>query len=257
MKLIVNESLQAAFRRRAITSSLDTDTPWSIGDELFVPDDAELEPYCNIQRSTQLPRRMGAFSYSVTSTPKHLRVGRYSSISWNVDVLGSRHPVDWASTSPFSYAPWLLRSLKPYLVERDVTLFLPHAFDPGAADVNIGHDVWIGADVMLGRCVTVGHGAVIAARSVVTHDVPPYAVVGGVPARVIRYRFAPDLIERLLALEWWRYGPEVLHPLDVRDPEGFVSRLEAVIFQGEAQPLKLEPFTAAQMQRAAAGDPTA
>lgn len=67
----------------------------------------------------------------------------------------------------------------------------------------IGNDVWIGYEALIMAGVHIGDGAVIGARAVVTKDVPPYAIVGGVPAREIRKRFAPDVIARLLELKWW------------------------------------------------------
>lgn len=67
----------------------------------------------------------------------------------------------------------------------------------------IGNDVWIGAYVNIIEGITIGDGAIIAAGSVVTQDVPPYAVVGGVPAKVIKYRFEQDIIEQLKKIEWW------------------------------------------------------
>jgi hypothetical protein len=91
----------------------------------------------------------------------------------------------------------------------------------------IGHDVWIGRDAMIMDGLSVGTGAVIAARALVTKDVPPYAIVGGAPARIIRYRFAPELIERLLASQWWTLSPEALRQLPFDDPERFVQHVSS------------------------------
>jgi hypothetical protein len=74
--------------------------------------------------------------------------------------------------------------------------------------VVIGSDVWIGTDAMVLSGVSIGHGAIVAARAVVTRDVPPYAIVAGVPAKVVRWRFEPAVIERLLKVAWWEWDDE-------------------------------------------------
>jgi hypothetical protein len=91
----------------------------------------------------------------------------------------------------------------------------------------------------------------VGAGALVTRDVPAYAIVVGVPARVIRLRFAEDLVARLQALEWWRFGPDQLQPLDVRDPEGFVSRLEDRLAKDTPQPLALTPVTGRELEATA------
>ena len=78
------------------------------------------------------------------------------------------------------------------------------------AEVVIGNDVWIGMRVIIMPGVSVGHGAVIGAGAVVVKDVPPYAIVGGVPAKIIRYRFTPEVIEKLLEFQWWNYDEAIL-----------------------------------------------
>lgn len=75
--------------------------------------------------------------------------------------------------------------------------------------VKVGNDVWIGTRVMVMGGVTIGDGAVVGAGAVVTKDVPPYAIVGGVPAKIIRYRFSEDIIAKLESLKWWDF-PDVI-----------------------------------------------
>lgn len=78
-------------------------------------------------------------------------------------------------------------------------------------DIVIGNDVWIGYDAVIMAGVTIGDGAIIGTRAVVSKDVEPYSIVGGVPAKEIRKRFAPDVIKRLLELQWWNWPDEKIH----------------------------------------------
>lgn len=96
----------------------------------------------------------------------------------------------------------------------------------------IGNDVWIGTGAIVLNGVNIGDGAVVAAGAVVTKDVPPYTIVGGVPAKVIRKRFSEELTERLLAVKWWDYGPNVLKGLDISNPENCMEELEERIANG-------------------------
>jgi acetyltransferase-like isoleucine patch superfamily enzyme len=132
-----------------------------------------------------------------------LSVGRYCSIADRVEILlGGNHRVDWATTYPFS----ALRSLWP-------TAPKTHAYHGSRGDVTIGNDVWIGSGAMILSGVTVGDGAVIAAQAVVAKDVPPYAIVGGNPARLIRYRFDEATVRDLLETAWWDLPPGIVADL--------------------------------------------
>ncbi len=122
-----------------------------------------------------------------------LRIGRYGSIADGVEImLGGNHRTEWATTYPFPALP----RLWPEAVGLDGS----HV---SRGDVTIGHDVWLGSQALILSGVMIGHGAVVAARAVVTKDVPPYAIVAGNPARVVRYRMSEQLIAALLESRWW------------------------------------------------------
>ncbi len=121
-----------------------------------------------------------------------LIIGKYCSIgSGAVFVMAGNqgHRTDWVSTFPFYYQANIFKKAKDPYVK--------------VGDTVIGHDVWIGSEAMVMSGVTIGSGAVISARAVVVKDVPAYAVVGGNPAEVIKYRFSAEKIEELLQLKWW------------------------------------------------------
>jgi virginiamycin A acetyltransferase len=129
---------------------------------------------------------------------QRLSIGRYGSIADGVELLlGGNHRTDWVTTYPFPALP----GLWPEAAGRD-------DFHTSRGPISIGHDVWIGSQAMILSGVTVGHGAVIAARAVVTRDVRPYAIVAGNPAREIRRRFDDATVERLLASAWWDWPRE-------------------------------------------------
>lgn len=147
--------------------------------------------------------RLGAYSYvNGTSRFYTTDVGRFCGIGTNVIIGGPEHPTDRISIHPFAYSD------RTMFDEPDYSFMETRNPISALAQTRVGNDVWIGALSYVRRGVTIGDGAVIGAGSVVTKDVPPYAVVAGSPARILRYRFAPAIVERLLALKWWNYFPD-------------------------------------------------
>jgi len=124
-----------------------------------------------------------------------LEIGSYCSISWNVKIyLGGLHRTDWVSQYPFpAYWP-PANDIKNYGGTK--------------GDVLIGSDVWVCENAIILSGVSIGHGAVIANSAVVTKDVQPYEIVGGNPAKHIRYRFEKEIREKLLATKWWDWPVE-------------------------------------------------
>ncbi|PCC25504.1 hypothetical protein CIK75_07430 [Glutamicibacter sp. BW78] len=152
---------------------------------------------------------IGAFSYSMSALPDGVNVGRYCSISTGLRFTDSVHPLNLLTTSAISfrsrnmlYKGHQTPSLLEYAADFDVTGEKPYP--------TIGHDVWIGTGVTINMGITVGTGSMIAANSTVTKDVPPYSIVGGNPAKVIRMRIHPDIGEKLLESKWWEYEPQYL-----------------------------------------------
>lgn len=174
---------------------------------------------------------LGAFSYirhgGVVSGTRS--IGRYCSIAPEVCIGGGEHPSNWLSSHPFQYAP--SRLVQRVAGEAHQPLPPPK----GPAPCVIGHDVWIGARAIVKRGVTIGHGAIIAAGSVVTKDVPPYAIVAGVPARILRYRFEPAVIAALLKLEWWHLTPAAMAGVAFDEVETALAQLQALRARGGAE----------------------
>lgn len=148
-----------------------------------------------------------------------IKVGKFSCLAEGSSIFkGGNHRVDWFSTYPFN-------ALDP-----EFTWIKGHPQSKG--DVIIGNDVWIGRDAMIMSGVTIGDGAVVAARSVVTKDVPPYALVAGVPAKLVRMRFDDATIEYLLELKWWDLPYDqiklIIPELMSNDIEGLKKKMQDV-----------------------------
>jgi acetyltransferase-like isoleucine patch superfamily enzyme len=126
-----------------------------------------------------------------------LSIGKYCSIANNVWIfLGGEHRLEWITTYPFDmiFKDWTFKSVLGSCKSK--------------GNVIIGNDVWIGMNAIILSGVHIGDGAVIGAGAVVTKDVCPYAVVAGNPAKVISYRFLPEVIEKLLLVKWWDWSLE-------------------------------------------------
>lgn len=130
--------------------------------------------------------------YLYPGAPERLEIGRFVQIAHGVRIITSsaNHPMDGFSTYPFAI-------FKP----ETMGVYAGKMRDP--RPTIIGHDVWLGHGAVVMPGVTIGHGVIVAAGAVVTRDVPPYSIVGGNPAALIRPRFQPDVVERLIALAWW------------------------------------------------------
>lgn len=153
----------------------------------------ELGKKTMIRRGTDM-FNLSLGDYSYISGPGNLveeaKIGKFCSIARQVIIGVKGHNYDWVTTSP------IITSSEFGFIEHDV-------LEPQKEMPIIGNDVWIGMNSIIMRGVTIGDGAVIAAGSVVTSNVLPYSIVGGVPAKHIRFRFSEDEIQKLLAIKWW------------------------------------------------------
>lgn len=129
-----------------------------------------------------------------------LIIGKFVQIAHGVQIITSsaNHQMDGFSTYPFSVfgEPWSSSYVPKW---------------PNKGDTLIGNDVWIGHEALIMPAVSIGHGAIIASRSVVTKNVPPYAVVAGSPAKVIRLRFDDKIIADLLEIKWWDWSVDKIN----------------------------------------------
>ncbi len=195
-----------------------------------LPDDSCFEPPCSIKwMSIDYSINMSAFSYAVSGFYFGCIIGRYCSFGEQVQIGRHPHPISWASTSPFFY--WQFKNILDQDLPLGVDLNPYLDFESNTPPVVlkktiIGNDVWIGHGAFIMPRVTINDGAVVAAMSVVTKDVPPYAVVAGTPAKIIRYRFTEKQILRLCKIKWWDFAPWQLKGIVIDNLDNFLDHVQ-------------------------------
>lgn len=168
-----------------------------IADNNQISKNVTIHRWSKIQLST-----IDSYTYIANNTDiVNATIGRFCSIADFCRIGLPSHNPSLLSTSPiFTIAR---NAAKTSWVDKDVADF-------ESKHVTIGNDVWIASHALIMGGLTIGDGAVIASGAIVTKDVPPYAIVGGIPAKVIRYRFSPEIIDQLLKLKWWNFPEERL-----------------------------------------------
>lgn len=156
------------------------------------------------------------YGYKFLDDPAVKRIGSFCSIAPDSKIVPNDHRMDWVTTSP-------ILAVKDFgFTDRNLNVeYCP----PEKREVVIGNDVWIGANCIIFEGVTIGDGAVIAAGSIIRHDVPPYAVVVSTD-RIVRYRFSKEVIDKLLEIQWWKWSDDkIKENLNLLyNPEEFVEK---------------------------------
>ena len=186
----------------------DDDFTHVINNNMFIHDDL-------VYKGVPIGRCTYGYEELLCDFPIVSRIGRYCSINRTARIFNN-HPLDYVTTCPmldyrdFCTHRQFLQRME--LCEKYGKHFYNHSFENSPLrdnrPVEIGNDVWIGGYVSILPGVKIGDGAILAAGAVITHDVPPYTIVGGVPARVIKKRFPDDIIAKMLDIAWWDWDKE-------------------------------------------------
>lgn len=190
-----------------------------IGDNVQFCFPVHVSPQSQIKNDTKIDK----FSFLNWSTIVYPNtyIGSYCSIGRSVEIGLAQHPLNWLSTHTFQYNNGWFPALEDYKEKRKYKHIHDHA-------TKIGSDVWIGNGAMIVSGISVGHGAIIAAGAVVVKDVPAYAIVGGIPAKIIKYRFDNNTIEELIKLKWWNIPYNQLKDISFNDIHKAILELKTI-----------------------------
>ncbi|KJS22000.1 MAG: chloramphenicol acetyltransferase [Clostridiaceae bacterium BRH_c20a] len=150
--------------------------------------------------------KFGDFSYtSGNNQIQNARIGNFVNIASGVRIGPPQHPMNRPTLHHFTYR----RQIYGFAMEDDTAFFAWRT----AQITEVGHDVWLGHNAIIMPGVKIGNGAIVGSSAVVTKDVAPFTIVGGVPAKVIRKRFSADVIEKLQRIKWWNWTYETIKEL--------------------------------------------
>lgn len=240
----LNSTLRDFLQARHIQPKDDGPAVWRNLERLVFSDDLHLSDWTRHVLRDGKALILGSLGYmSYAYSPAHrFRAGAFCSIAAGVTVMGDRHPHERVSTHPFTYGPFYREAAKALGAGR-MTMSVP--YNGQQPLIAVGNDVWIGARVTLTGGISIGTGAILGTGAIVTRDVPPYGIVVGAPGRVVKHRFPPETIARLLESHWWDYPLDVLAQFDFLDPDRFCDAFAAR--QEEFQPRTTAPITAAHL----------
>jgi acetyltransferase-like isoleucine patch superfamily enzyme len=168
---------------------------------------SDLGPHGSIGRHSYAFYKFNICLSPSSNTPS-VKIGNFCSIAPGIVILANAdHPTNLPSTFPFRTQLFSSKEMRQSAGHANFDVIT-------RGSVEIGHDVWIGLNAIILSGVTIGTGAVVGAGSVVTKSIPPYAIAAGNPARVVRFRFPPEIIEQMLKSEWWLLSDEQLKELE-------------------------------------------
>ena len=181
---------------------------------------------------------IGAWSYVMPGAAfaHKVAIGRYCSVAERLTISPEDHPTHYLSTTTAQYH----RNQFGFWMPEDMEMVKKRVKPARKAEVVIGNDVWIGRNVTIMRGVRIGDGAIIASGAVVTKDVPSYAIVGGMPAKLIKMRFDKGLIRRMQEVQWWQYDRNDMRGVPFDDPREALNEIERRVAAGALKPRHVE-----------------